>query len=196
MRKALVVLLAIAAVGLFTVCASAEEKVLFNFAKDTQGWEIPEWALEQQDCASKSLVQSTDVSKTGNGSLKLMSDFPGKVWTAAIIENSDSFDLSAYQEIACDIYLPADAPSGLKGRMILTVGENWKFTEMVRAVPLIPGEWVTVSAKIAPGSEDWKKTTVDEGFRQDIRKMAIRAESNKQPVYSGPIYIDNIRAVK
>lgn len=196
MKRALVALLAIAAIGLFTATAMAEDKVLFDFEKDTQGWEIPEWALEQQDCASKSVSVSTDNVRTGKGSLKLMTDFPGKVWTGALVENSDSLDGTPYKEIACDIFIPADAPNGLKARIVLTVGENWKFTEMSRAIPLIPGEWVTVGAGLLPGSEDWKKTVVDENFRKDIRKIGIRVESNKQPVYSGPIYIDNIRVVK
>lgn len=196
MKKILVLFLAIAAVGLFTACAGAEEKVLFDFEKDTQGWEIPEWALEQQDCASKFVEASKDVSRNGQGSLKLVADFPGKIWTAAIVENTDSFDWTPYKAVACDLYIPADAPSGLKARIIVTVGENWKFTEMTRAIPLIPGEWVTISAGLLPGSEDWKKTVVDDDFRKDVRKIAIRVESNKQPVYNGPLYIDNIRVTR
>lgn len=196
MKKILVVVIAIAVVGLFAVSAMAEDKVLFDFEKDAQGWEIPEWALEQEDCASESVSVSTDNTRTGTGALKVMTNFPGKVWTGAIVENSDSFDWTPYKEVACDIFVPADAPNGLKARIILTVGENWKFTEMSRAIPLIPGEWVTIGANILPGSEEWKKTVVDENFRKDVRKVSIRIESNKQPVYSGPIYIDNIRVVK
>jgi len=67
---------------------------------------------------------------------------------------------------------------------------------MARSVPLVPGQWTTVSANLSPGSEDWKKTTVDDAFRKDVRKVAIRVESNKKPVYTGPVYVDNIRLQK
>jgi len=196
MKKLLIAVFAIALIGLFTVSARAEEKVLFSFEKDTQNWEVPEWVLEQQDYVAKSVSVSKDVAKDGASSLMLTADFPGKVWTAALVETSEYFDWTPYNEIACDLYLPKDAPTGLKAKIILTVGDDWKFTEMSRSIALVPGEWVTISANIRPGSEDWKKTVVDESFRQDVRKLAIRIECNRQPVYNGPIYIDNIRVVK
>jgi hypothetical protein len=176
--------------------AAPEEKVLFSFEKDTQGWEVPEWALEQQDYVGKSVEASSDFSKTGDKSLKLIANFPGKVWTAAIAEDFEYFDWTPYKEIACDVYIPKEAPTGLKAKLILTVGENWKFTEMSRSIPLVPGEWVTISASLVPGSEDWKKTVVDDDFRKDVRKLAVRIESNRQPVYDGPIYLDDFRVVR
>ena len=196
MKKILMGAIAIALVGLFSTCAIAEEKVLFSFEKDTQGWEIPEWALEQDDHVAKSAESSKDVAKAGQASLKVVSNFPGKIWAASLIEDFEYFDWTPYKEVACDIYLPKDAPVGLKAKLIVTVGENWKFTEMSRSIPLVPGQWVTISAILLPGSEDWKKTVVDEAFRQDVRKIAVRVESNRQPVYNGPYYIDNVRLTR
>jgi len=215
MKKRVVLAVALAAVALFSAAAwsqyeeapavtapveapkaGPEEKVLFNFEKDTQGWEVPEWALEQQDYVGKSVEVSSDFSKSGEKSLKLIANFPGKVWTAALAENFEYFDWTPYKEIACDAYIPQDAPKGLKAKIILTVGENWKFTEMSRSIPLLPGEWITISASLVPGSEDWKKTVVDDDFRKDVRKIAVRIESNRQPVYDGSIYLDNFRVVK
>lgn len=212
MKKLFVVAMAIALVGLFTSGVMAEEKapvkaeskpavkgeekVIFGFEKDIQGWEIPEWALEQQDHVAKTIEISKDVAREGKQSLKVEADFPGKAWTSALIEEAEYFDWTPYREVACDIYIPKDAPTGLKAKIILTVGENWKFTEMARGVSLIPGEWTAVSASLAPGSEDWKKTVVDDNFRKDVRKVDVRVESNKQPTYKGPIYIDNIRVIK
>ena len=66
---------------------------------------------------------------------------------------------------------------------------------MSRGVRLIPGEWTTITASISEESRDWKRTTVDETFKADVRKIAIRIESNGKPAYSGPIYIDNIIVV-
>ncbi len=197
MKRVLVLAVAVAMVGLFSTVAAAEEKIISGFEKNnTEGWEIPEWALEQQDHVAKTIAASKDVAKSGQGSLKVQANFPGKIWAAALIENFEYFDWTPYKELACDIYLPKEAPTGLKAKLIITVGENWKFTEMSRSIPLTPGQWVTISANLLPGSEDWKKTVVDEEFRKDVRKIAIRVESNRQPVYSGPIYIDNVRVIK
>lgn len=197
MKTLTAIIMALALVFSIAGASSAEEeKVLFSFEKDTQGWEIPEWAIEQEDHVAKTVESSKDVGKEGAGSLKVMAAFPGKLWTAALVEDFEYFDWTPYKEIAADIYIPKEAPIGLKAKIILTVGENWKFTEMARSVALVPGEWVTVSANLLPGSEDWKRTTVDDNFRKDVRKIAIRVESNKKPEYSGPIYIDNVRLIK
>ena len=60
MKKLVAVTMAILLVGLISTAAMAEEKVLFSFEKDTQGWEIPEWALELQDHVAKSIEASKD----------------------------------------------------------------------------------------------------------------------------------------
>ena len=196
MKKLLVFALAIGLVFGMSKLARAEEKVIFGFEKDTQGWEIPEWAMEQEDHVGKTVAVSKDFAKEGKGSLKLMAVFPGKAWTAAIVEDFEYFDWTSYKAISVDVYIPKEAPVGLKAKIILTVGESWKFIEMARSVPLVPGEWVTISANLLPGSEDWKRTVVDDNFRKDVRKLAVRIESNKKPEYNGPIYIDNVRLTK
>ena len=196
MKKILVLAMAIAMVLAVPRLVKAEEKVLFSFEKDTQGWEIPEWALEQEDHVAKSVEVSKDFAKDGTQSLKVMAAFPGETWTAAIVEDFEYFDWTPYKSISADLYIPKEAPVGLKAKIILTVGESWKFTEMARSVALVPGEWVTVTANLLTGSEDWKRTVVDDSFRKDVRKLAIRVESNKKPEYNGPIYIDNVRLEK
>ncbi len=196
MKKILVLGLVAFIACLFSISAHAEDKVLFGFEKDTQGFEIPEWAIEQEDYVAKSAEVSKDVAKEGKQSLKLNCAFPGKVWTAGLVEDFEYFDWTPYKAISVDIYIPATAPIGLKGKMVLTVGENWKFTEMAKSVSLVPGEWVTVSAGLIPGTEDWKKTIVDDNFRKDVRKLAIRVESNKKPEYAGPVYLDNVVLAK
>jgi len=174
-----------------------EEKVLFSFERgDEDGWEIPDWALEKDNNASVSLENSSNFASEGSKSLKLETDFPGKMWTGAILEHMQYFDFSPYRELSANVYIPKDAPIGLRAKIILSVGENWKFTEMTRSFPLVPGEWITIRASIEPGSYDWKRTIPNEAFRQDVRKIAIRIESNKKPSYQGPIYIDNVRLGK
>lgn len=173
-----------------------EERVFWGFEDALRGWEIPAWAASKSDYVAESVEISSDFASHGTSSMKIMCDFPGDSWTAALVEIQQYLNLSFYRVLRVDVYLPEDAPRGLNVSMILTVGENWQFVEMARTIPLVPGEWVTVNASIEPGSYDWKRVVPDEKFAQDIRKIAIRVESNQKPMYSGPIYVDNIRAGK
>jgi len=192
MKKLVVLGILFAAVTLISPdCAFSAERVLFGFEKDVEGWEIPDWAYEQDDYVGEDIAVSNDVAKEGASSMKLTSNFPGGKWNGAVVEIMEFFDWTPYSAISCDIYLPDAAPNGLKAKMILTVGDNWKWTEMSRSYRLTPGKWNNISAKLKPGSEDWKRTKPTNEFRADVRKIAVRVESTKN-AYKGPIYIDNI----
>jgi hypothetical protein len=173
--------------------APGREKVLFSFEGSTDYWEIPDWAAEKEDHVAKSIESSKECASAGSSSLKVNTNFPGKIWTSAVIEYAEFMDWTPYKRVSCDIYIPKEAPEGLKAKIVLTVGEDWRFTEMSTAIFLIPGRWTTVSASLLPGTDDWKMTVVDDNFRKDVRKIVLRVESNKGPIYSGPIYIDNFR---
>lgn len=183
----------VAATLLASGSAFAADEVLFGFeAGDAEGWEIPDWAYEQDDyAAGEDIMISKDIAKQGKSSLAVITNFPGNKWSGAITEVAEYYDWTPYGTLSCDIYLPPDAPLGLKGKIILTVGDSWKWTEMSRSVKLTPGAWTNVSANLKPGSTDWRRTKPTDEFRADVRKIAIRIESNK-PVYKGPVYIDNI----
>ncbi|MDD5633898.1 MAG: glycan-binding surface protein [Candidatus Omnitrophica bacterium] len=182
--------------GIISHAEEQQQTVLFNYENGLQGWEIPDWAYEKPDHVQKEISQSSDYASEGTSSLKIDANFPGGRWTGAIIEIMQYYDWSDYKKLACDIYIPKDAPLGLKAKMILTVGDSWKWVEMSKSYSLVPGEWVTVEADIAPGSIDWRRVQVDETFRKDIRKIDIRIDSNNKPAYEGPIYIDNVRVIK
>ncbi|MFH1552452.1 MAG: hypothetical protein ABID83_02280, partial [Candidatus Omnitrophota bacterium] len=147
-----------------------KEKTIYDFEMaDLDGWEIPIWALPKPEYVAKEAVISDEAKSSGNTSMKVTADFPGATWTAALVEIQQFLVLSSYRVIRADVYLPKDAPIGLKVKLIFTVGNNWKFVEMSRSVPLIPGEWVTITANIEPGSYDWKRIVPDETFAGDVR---------------------------
>ncbi len=176
--------------------AEEETTVLFGFEGSLQGWDIPDWAYEKPDHVQQSVEPSDKFASEGKGSLEMMADFPGGKWTGAIVEIMQYFDWTNYSKLEADIYLPAGAPEGLKGTIILTVGDEWKWVEMSRAISLVPGQWVTIVADLKPGSIDWRRIQVDDTFRKDVRKIDIRVFSNNLPAYTGPIYIDNVRVIK
>ncbi len=173
-----------------------EERVYYGFEDDLAGWEIPLWASGKTAYVAHEAAISDEFASDGNKSMKINADFPGDLWSAGLVEIQQYLDLSPYRVIRADLYIPRDAPMGLKAKFILTVGDNWKFVEMSRSVPLIPGKWVMLNANIEPGSYDWKRVVPDEEFAEDVRKIAIRIESNRKPKYSGPIFVDNIRCGK
>jgi len=169
-----------------------ERTTLYDFEEDNGGWEIPAWALDKQDHVARTLKRTDIIASEGMGSLELYVEFPRGKWTAALIEIPQYLNFEGYDLLSADIYLPSGSPEGLKGKLILTVGERWQFVEMSLSIRLSPGEWTTISADISEDSIDWKRVEVDEIFKADIRKMAIRIESDGF-FYSGPVYIDNIR---
>jgi hypothetical protein len=152
--------------------------------------------MEKEDYVGDSLAISDKYADEGKSSLELKVDFTGGKWTAAYVEIVEYFDWMPYAQVAADVYLPADAPAGLKAKLILTVGENWDWTEMSKAVSLQPGKWTTVSANLKPGSTDWRRSNLTDAFRQDVRKFGLRIESNMKPLYKGSIYIDNARLIE
>lgn len=170
-----------------------EERTLFSFEQTLDGFEIPIWMEDKADNAGVSVSLSKSFASDGAQSLCLAADFPGRIWSSALVELEQYLDLTPYRQLAVDLYVPETTPLGLKAKFVLTVGEKWRWTEMVKSVPLSPGEWVTVRVSLEPGSMDWKRTQVDDEFRADIRKIVVRVESNKQPIFNGPIYIDNVR---
>jgi len=173
---------------------SAEAKVIFDFEKDQDGWLIPDWATGQGEYVTESIEAVPDVSNSGKQSLKMMCNFPGGTWKGCLCEVMSREDWTAFKTVSCDIYLPENAPTGIYAKIILSVGEKWTWTEMARSVKLLPGKWVTLSANVLPGSTDWKTSAkITDAFRQDVRKVAVRIEYDKKPLYRGPVYIDNIR---
>ena len=167
--------------------------VIFDFEEGTQDWQIPDWAKESEDDVGRVLSASEEFASHGRSSLQLLTDFPGGRWTGGYVEVlMPVTNWSQFGTVVVDVYLPSSAPAGLEGRFILTAGEKWEWTEMNRGIKLEPGKWTTITANLKPGSLDWKFFP-DDTFRRDIRKLGLRVESNNKPVYSGPVYFDNIR---
>lgn len=173
--------------------AQTTELVIYDFENGLDEWSIPDWAQTSADYVGKSLTASVDFVANGKGSLQLLAEFPGGKWTGAYIERQMYVtDWTPYGSLSVDVYLPYNAPKGLQGRLILTVGEKWEWTEMNRPIELKPEQWTTITANLKPGSQDWKFFPSD-SFRKDIRKIGLRIESDKQPAYTGSVFIDYMR---
>lgn len=180
--------------AVFQENALAREFILYNFEKDPQGWEIPDWAMAKKDNAARQVGVSEFQASEGKYSLEFDVEFSGgPTWEGAYVERlCDVTDWSPFNSLSVEIFLPKDAPRGLRAKIVLTVGESWKWSEMNKTTPLSPGEWVVIKADLTPNSMNWRRFITDD-FRADVRKLGIRIESNGKIAYKGPIYIDNVK---
>ncbi len=187
-------ILAISFLSVFQTEAPANEVVLYDFERDPQGWNIPDWTLAKKDYVGEGISVSEFHASHGKYSLEFKVNFPAaREWRGAYVECTvDIQDWSNYGSLEADIFLPEGAPKGLRARIVLTVGSDWKWTEMNKALKLEPGEWTVVKVDLKPGSLNWKSFITDE-FRQDVKKIGVRIESNGGIIYRGPVYIDNVK---
>ena len=202
-RFTLLVLVALFLAAHYAWCD--ETPIRFDFESDTEGWVIPDWSLEQKDSVGKSVSISPEQFSSGSQSLKLTCDFPGNYWAAAIVEYAKDLDLRGYKSISADVYIPKNAPAGfLAAKIIVTTSGLGQWIEMRGAVPLKPGEWVTIKAPLetSPGGElkYWRCRTNEECIISQldkVRRVAVRIEYNVNtstagPAYKGDVYIDNV----
>ena len=179
---------------LVTDILHAEEIVLYDFEKDPQGWNIPDWALAKKDYVAEEIGISEFYASRNRYSLEMQINFPVvKEWRGAYAECPvDIQDWSEYGWLEADILLPKESPKGLRAKLILTVGDDWKWTEINKALRLEPGEWTVIKVDIRGGSANLRSFITDD-FRRDVKKIGIRIESNGGIAYKGPVYIDNIK---
>ncbi len=189
-----ILLITINCLALLPKPSYSREIVLYHFEKDPDGWEIPDWALAKGDHVGKQLGVSEFHSTEGKYSLEVDVEFTGSPkWECVYVERLvDVTDWTPFKYLSLDIFLPKDAPRGLKTRIILTVGESWKWSEANKAIALTPGEWTVVKVDLTPDGLAWRRF-IDDSFRSDVKKLGVRIESNGKITYKGPIYIDNVK---
>jgi hypothetical protein len=179
---------------------------VFDFEDgELQGWDIPDWAMEQNDQVSRSLKVTDAKAYEGNYSLELECDFPGDLWTAAVVEFNREIDLTPYSKIMARIYIPkkARAEGFFQARIIFVAGPWWWIEQ--RHVKLLDlGKWNEIEANLdvteANQRSYWKRKSKDGTFlknRDNIKKIIIRieydaSEKHAGPAYEGPVYIDDI----
>ncbi|MFC1577010.1 hypothetical protein ACFL3N_01585 [Candidatus Omnitrophota bacterium] len=171
----------------------AKEIRLFSFEDGPQGWSIPDWAYSKQDNVGEEVSISEFFASEGNRSFELKVGFPGASdWQGAYVECPIGVtDWTPYNWLSVDVYLPEDATRSLRARIVLTVGDEWLWTESNKAVRLVPGEWTVVRVKLTPDSLDWRRFIMDK-FRGDVKKLGVRIESSGAE-YEGSVYLDNVR---
>ena len=169
------------------------EIVIFGFEGGPEGWAIPDWAKASADNAGETCLISEDHAVQGRSALEIQTNFPGGRWTGAYVEREvEMTDWTPFGQLSVDVYVPEAAPAGLRGKIILTIGEQWQWTEMNRTIPLKPGSWTPITVNLKRYSMDWKFFP-DDAFRKSVHKIGVRIESSNESAYRGPVFIDNVR---
>jgi len=182
-----------------TPLSFAGPATIYNCEQFIHNWRTPEWSTQREDHIISEMYVDKSFSRDGGVSLKLVVDFPGQEWRAGIVETEGEFDLTIYKSFSCEVYLPKNAPSGIEARLIFVTGENYIWFEMEKPISLDPGRKTKLFASLRRGVRCWsdgdKTMRLTDELKSEIRKLAIRIESNKAR-YQGPVYIDNIRLKK
>jgi hypothetical protein len=183
---------------------AATEDIRFTFDSGTEGWKIPGWSDDYPDYVAGEVLFSTKTVRSGTGALEVVCDFPGNRWAAALVEIEQDMDLSQYDTISADIFIPKGAPKGFfKARFAITAGIGWYFIETRESVDLMPGRWVTLKTKIEKEETSvsaWAGRGDKRLFNHldQVKKVSIRIEYDAAPPhttggrYNGPIFIDNV----
>ena len=186
-------MIALMGAGLLAPSLWAAEIVIYGFEGSPDGWEIPDWAKASSDYVGEACTVSNEHANQGTSALEVHAQFPGGKWTGAYVERqTEVTDWTPFGWLLVDVYLPPEAPAGLSGKIILTVGETWQWTEMNRTISLTPGSWTTLAVNLKPGSLDWKFVP-DDAFRKSVRKLGVRIELDHGPSYRGSVYLDDVR---
>jgi len=207
MKITKVMYMTVAVVFVCFFSGNAKAAVTFDFERGDDGWEVPDWALEQPDCGGMFAEIAFGGSAEKQRALKVTCDFPGNAWTTAVVEYRQEMDLEGYKSISSDIFIPESAKGGVYlARIILIAGKSWWWIEMKNPVVLKIGEWTKIEAKL-------DVNFVNENFfwtRQEgpasgiianagnVKKIIIRIESEGGgglfggAQYQGAVFIDNI----
>ena len=155
---------------------------------------------------ARDVFVSSKEASSGSQSLEIICEYPGDNWRAALVEREKDLDLTGYKKISVDIYIPKKAPKGMfLGRIIMTVGDGWHFTQMKEGVPLPRGKWTTLEVDLDNEgytfmTSPWRGRKEKRLYKHlgKVKKIAVRVEYDAAPPYRigpkyhGPIYMDNI----
>ena len=75
------------------------EDIIFDFEGTTQEWKIPGWSFDQKDHVATDVEVSEEKASSGDSSLKIMCEFPGDVWSAALVDWERHIYLSTHKSI-------------------------------------------------------------------------------------------------
>ena len=200
MKKRLIVFV-VSVIYIFSSLSTAfsQEKVMFNTHNQLNAWSIPKWSKNNEHYVSPILTIDENSSNFGETSVKINVSFSSENWSAGIIETEGLFDLTLYQTISFEVYLPENAPHGVLARTIIVAGKDYTWIEMAKAVNIPPGKRTVIKANLKRGNKNWNGPNgplkITDMIKSDIKKIAIRIESNSAE-YEGPIYIDRIKFLK
>lgn len=168
-----------------THCLSGENThLLFGFEENTEIWSI----TKTENNAVKKISLSTEKAITGKQSLKVALNFPGE----GCIEKDFFKDLTIYNNLVLNVYLPATAPDDLQISVLLQ--DNELLWYQTQRFSLTRGIWNRLTLDVKPGSAFWESIGHQQPWSEKpasgIRKITIKLFSEHH--MSVDVYLDDI----
>ncbi|HEY3447582.1 MAG TPA: hypothetical protein VGK67_14605 [Myxococcales bacterium] len=162
----------------------------FETAAEVARWQCSNWATATLDPSGNPFpVSTTSTGATeGSAALSVPVRFTGAGYEQGYVGRAVQLSLAGCASLSLDVTLPADAPSGLRGLVVLLVGPTAAFSAQETATPLEPGATTTVTLQLSAGIDPVPSR---DGYA-DLRGVGLKIEGSAV-TFSGAISIDRVR---
>jgi hypothetical protein len=162
----------------------------FETQAAVDAWSCATWAEATLDPSGNPMpvaMGSTGATE-GMSALSVPVRFTGSGYQQGYVGRDTSLSLAGCASIALDVTLPLEAPSGLRGGLILLMGPQASWNGQADMAALAPGSTTTVRLALAGGIEP---VAARELYR-DLRGVGLKIDGT-DVTFSGAIALDNLR---
>jgi hypothetical protein len=180
--------------------ADAPPVLLYGFEQDIEGWNLPDWPDANKNDKGQVVqpICSDEESSEGHRSLKMTFHIAPARASQGFVGVHPLSDWTMLRRVRMDVYLPPNAPAGLTAHFYM-MQDGWHWRESTPRIALKPGQWTTLETPLVGSGVAAEWGCSEKEFRAglpDVLDFGIRI-GNEEPNrvgYSGPVYIDNVRA--
>ena len=157
-----------------------------SFEKGPQPWHAADWASV---AAGSPTSVAAFGATAGKQALQFTATFTGAGYEQGYVGREGlALSLAGCASIALDVTLPADAPAGIRGSIILLLGPNGAWNGQADPVALTPGATTTVRLPLAAGIDPVPPRAL---FRQ-LQGVGLKIDGGNL-TWSGTVAFDDVR---
>jgi hypothetical protein len=162
----------------------------FESQAEVDGWSCATWADATLDANGQPMPVSLGSAGVtdGQSALAVPVRFTGAGYHQGYVGRPTQLSLAGCASLALDVTLPADAPSGLRGSIILLLGTRAAWNGQADPVALTPGQTTTVRLPLA-GAID---PIPARDLYLDVEGIGFKIDGS-DVTYQGTIGIDDLR---
>jgi len=157
-----------------------------SFEQGTGGWHASSWA---EVTLGASVTTGPAGATAGARALQIPVRFTGAGYEQGYVgRESMQLSLAGCASIAADVTLPADAPAGLRGSLVLLLGPSAAWNGQADEVTLAPGAATTVRLPLAAGIEP----VPARDLLKQLTGIGLKIDGSST-TWSGTLALDNVR---